>query len=121
VLGRVQAERGALASSQVAAELVAGVGQLPGHGEPLGLPDGPRPGPVGGAMAAVEPVRPTEAGQRPRSGHGERAGVAAQPSQAGGRGGAQFGRVDAVGLALLQQGQADLGDAGVGLQGVGGE
>jgi hypothetical protein len=121
VPGLVQVEWRALASSQMAAQLVVGVGQLPGHGEPLGLPDGPRPGPAGGAMAALEPVRLTQADQRPRPGHGEGAGVAPQPAQVGGGGRAQLGRVHAGGLAPLQQGQADLGEAGVGFQGIGGE
>src|SRR5215211_8426194 len=71
VPGPVQAEPRALAGGQMAAELGVGVGQLPGHGEPLSLGDGPRPGSAGGAMAAVEPVRPTQAGQRPGPGHGE--------------------------------------------------
>ena len=78
MLGLVKAEGRALANSQMAAQVVVGASQLPGHGEPLGLPNGPHPGPASGAMPALKPVSPTKASERAGPGYRYGAGVAPQ-------------------------------------------
>src|SRR5512132_2970760 len=113
----VQPARAPLARGEVVAQLALAAGQLPGHGQPLGRLDGAGPGPDRLAPAALQLLPGAEAEPGSGPGHGEGAAVALQAAQAGGCRRPDLGRVDAWPPAALQQGLADLGDAGVGLDG----